>query len=135
MRGHSRELACSQIIGMGSSEAIEAPEWHKDINEEDAIGKFDEPLQLFLGAVRGLPREDWEHIRGELHTLAFFTQGPLLRALLCDRRCVLLIDVIDKVNQEFEALLLEILSECQNQRTEIRDGQGEEHSVCCADFQ
>jgi len=47
MRGHSRELACSQIIGMGSSEAIEAPEWHKDINEEDAIGKFDEPPVAF----------------------------------------------------------------------------------------
>ena len=45
--------------------------------------------------------------------MAFFTQGPLLRALLYDRPCVLLIDEIDKVDQAFEALLLEMLSEWQ----------------------
>jgi MoxR-like ATPase len=52
-------------------------------------------------------------IRRELHTLSFFTQGPLLRSLLYDEPCVLLVDEIDKVDQGFEALLLEIFSEWQ----------------------
>ena len=69
--------------------------------------------KLFLDAVRELPTNGWEDIRREQHTLAFFTQGPLLRALLHDIPCVLLMDEIDKVDQGFEALLLEILSEWQ----------------------
>src|SRR5438477_12523664 len=48
-----------------------------------------------------------------LHTLDFFVQGPLLRSLLYEKPCVLLIDEVDKVDEGFEALLLEILSEWQ----------------------
>ena len=36
-----------------------------------------------------------------------------MRALLWAKPCVLLIDEIDKVDQEFEAILLELLSECR----------------------
>ncbi|MCL5670806.1 MAG: hypothetical protein M1423_05840, partial [Acidobacteria bacterium] len=53
-------------------------------------------------------------IRGRLHSLGFFSQGPLLRALLRrDKPCVLLIDELDKVDQAFEAMLLELLSAWQ----------------------
>jgi MoxR-like ATPase len=52
-------------------------------------------------------------IRSNLHTLDFFVQGPLLRSLLYEKPCVLLIDEVDKVDEGFEALLLEILSEWQ----------------------
>src|SRR5262249_44661673 len=44
----------------------------------------------------------------------FFCEGPLVRALRhLDQPCVLLIDEVDKVDQSFEALLLEILSAWQ----------------------
>src|SRR5207245_11006549 len=57
---------------------------------------------------------DWEALRQELHGLEFFTKGPLLRALLYENKpCVLLVDEIDKVDQEFEALLLEVFSDWQ----------------------
>ena len=84
------------------------------INEDKAIGKFDEALQtLFLEARTEITR-DWEAIRQELHSLEFFTKGPLLRALLYEEKpCVLLVDEIDKVDQAFEALLLEVLSDWQ----------------------
>jgi MoxR-like ATPase len=53
-------------------------------------------------------------VRQRLHTLEFFSEGPLIRALCHQHRaCVLLIDELDKVSQEFEALLLEILSAWQ----------------------
>ena len=43
----------------------------------------------------------------------FFRAGPLMRALEYDKPCVLLIDELDKVDEGFEALLLEILSAWQ----------------------
>ena len=106
------ELACAVAKAAGT--VIERLQCYVGINEEKAIGKFDDALQrLFLEAVRQLPANGWEDIRHELHTLAFFTRGPLLRALLYERPCVLLVDEIDKVDQGFEALLLEMFSEWQ----------------------
>jgi MoxR-like ATPase len=83
-------------------------------SEQEAIGKFDQALQrLFLDA-RIEISHDWEAIRRELHSLEFFARGPLLRALLYEHKpCVLLVDEIDKVDQQFEALLLEVLSDWQ----------------------
>ena len=44
----------------------------------------------------------------------FFVQGPLMRALQhAPKPCVLLIDEVDKVDEEFESMLLEVLSEWQ----------------------
>ncbi|HUF38742.1 MAG TPA: MoxR family ATPase [Anaerolineales bacterium] len=43
----------------------------------------------------------------------FLLQRPLLRAILSDRPVVLLIDEIDRADAEFEAFLLEILSDFQ----------------------
>jgi MoxR-like ATPase len=93
---------------------VERLQCYVGINEDEAIGKFDEALQrLFLETRTGI-NGDWEAIRQELHGLEFFTQGPLLRALLREHKpCVLLVDEIDKVDQEFEALLLEVLSDWQ----------------------
>jgi len=49
----------------------------------------------------------------------FLLPRPLLRALLSERRCVLLIDEIDKSDAEFEAFLLEVLSDFQISVPEI----------------
>ncbi len=85
------------------------------ITEEKAIGKFDEGLQkLFLETQSENVRKDWNEVRQRLHTLDFFAEGPLVRALRHkDRPCVLLVDELDKIDQGFEALLLEILSAWQ----------------------
>ncbi len=45
-----------------------------------------------------------------MHGQQFFSAGPLLRALQYEKPCVLLIDELDKVDQAFEATLLELLS-------------------------
>lgn len=50
---------------------------------------------------------------------SFLEPRPLLQALKSDQGCVLLIDEIDKADQAFEALLLEILSEYQVSIPEI----------------
>jgi len=101
-------------VARSAETRVERLQCYVGINEDQAIGKFDEALQrLFLDARTGI-NGDWEAIRRELHGLDFFTKGPLLRALLYeDKPCVLLVDEIDKVDQEFEALLLEVLSDWQ----------------------
>jgi MoxR-like ATPase len=43
----------------------------------------------------------------------FILPRPLLQAILSEERCVLLIDEVDKADPEFEAFLLEVLSDFQ----------------------
>ena len=85
------------------------------ITEEKVIGKFDEALQkLYLDTQAANLGQDWDQIRSRLHSLDFFAAGPLLRALRYETQpCVLLIDELDKVDHDIEALLLEILSAWQ----------------------
>jgi MoxR-like ATPase len=102
-------------VAKAADTALERLQCFQGISEEKAIGKFDEPLQkLFLETHAEDLDTEWTVIRNRLHSLEFFAEGPLVRALLYeDRPCVLLIDEIDKVDQSFEALLLEILSAWQ----------------------
>ena len=103
------ELAVA--IAQAGETVIERLQCYEGITEEKAIGKFDPALQeLFLRTQGDRIGSDWDTIRGNLHSLNFFVQGPLLRALLREKPCVLLIDEVDKVDQEFEAMLLELLS-------------------------
>jgi MoxR-like ATPase len=55
----------------------------------------------------------WRELQANLKGRDFFRPGPLMRALECEKPCVLLIDELDKVDEGFEALLLEILSAWQ----------------------
>src|SRR5688572_17392695 len=110
----SGKTELAYAVARAAETIVERLQCYVGINEEKAIGKFDEALQeLFLDAgTDGKP--DWEALRQRLHGLEFFTKGPLLRALLYETKpCVLLVDEIDKVDQEFEALLLEVLSDWQ----------------------
>ena len=90
---------------------VERLQCYEGINEEKAIGKFDEPLQRLCVELRSKSASaDWESLQAELHSQQFFSAGPLLRALQYEKPCVLLIDELDKVDHAFEALLLELLS-------------------------
>jgi MoxR-like ATPase len=90
---------------------VERLQCYQGINEEKAIGRFDEPLQRLCVELKAKSASvEWASVRDELHSQQFFSGGPLLRALQCARPCVLLIDELDKVDQAFEAMLLELLS-------------------------
>jgi MoxR-like ATPase len=107
------ELAYAVASAAGA--VVERLQCHEGITEEKAIGKFDEALQeLFLRIEGSQLGDDWKSIRNRLHSLDFFSHGPLLRALLYQEKpCVLLIDELDKVDHAFEAMLLELLSAWQ----------------------
>ena len=98
-------------VAEATSTEIERLQCYEGISEEKAIGKFDEALQRLAVELRCKSGPiEWEQLKQELHSLKFFSAGPLLRALEYPKRCVLLIDELDKVNQAFEAMLLELLS-------------------------
>jgi MoxR-like ATPase len=98
-------------IARATNTEVERLQCFEGINEEKAIGRFDESLQRLAVDMRSKSGQiGWETLKQELHSLDFFTAGPLLRALECPKPCVLLIDEIDKVDAEFEAMLLEMLS-------------------------
>lgn len=107
------ELAYAVATTTGT--VVERLQCYEGITEEKAIGKFDEGLQrLFLETQKERLGEAWDAIRERLHSLDFFAEGPLLRSLRYrERPCVLLVDELDKVDQAFEAMLLEILSAWQ----------------------
>jgi len=102
-------------VAEAGSAIVERVQCYVGITEEKIIGKFDEALQkLFQESQINHLQQEWSEIRERLHTLDFFAEGPLLRALRYkDRPCVLLVDELDKVEQSIEALLLEILSAWQ----------------------
>ncbi|HWZ43061.1 MAG TPA: MoxR family ATPase [Candidatus Saccharimonadales bacterium] len=90
---------------------VERLQCYEGINEEKAIGQFDESLQRLFVELRAKSGDpDWNSLKSELHSHQFFAAGPLLRALRCPCPCVLLIDELDKVDHAFEAMLLELLS-------------------------
>jgi MoxR-like ATPase len=55
----------------------------------------------------------WEATRGDIFGEEFLLTRPLLQAIASPDPVVLLIDEIDKTDQEFEAMLLEVLSDFQ----------------------
>src|SRR5438552_5764622 len=55
----------------------------------------------------------WEDVETNIFTEEFLLERPLLAALRAKESTVLLIDEIDKVDFEFEGLLLELLSDFQ----------------------
>ena len=107
----SGKTQLAYAVATASRTTVERLQCYEGIDEEKAIGRFDEPLQKLCVELRAKSATvDWEFLRTELHSQQFFSAGPLLRALQYELPCVLLIDELDKVDQAFEALLLELLS-------------------------
>jgi MoxR-like ATPase len=99
------ELLETDLIRLQCYEGIEASQ---------AIYDWNYPKQLI--AIRLLERSaNVEEIEKEIYSEKYIVKGPLLRAVLHEgpRPPVLLIDEIDRADEEFEAFLLEFLSEFQ----------------------
>ena len=71
--------------------------------------------------------EAWDEVEDDLFGEDYLLERPLLRALRNPRDTVLLVDEVDKVDFEFEALLLEILSDFQVTIPELGTVTGDHH--------
>ena len=107
----SGKTQLAYAVAEAANTTVDRLQCYEGVNEEKAIGKFDEPLQrLCVEHKAKVSTVDWESLQIELHGRKFFSAGPLLRSLEYENPCVLLIDELDKVDQAFEAMLLELLS-------------------------
>jgi MoxR-like ATPase len=85
---------------------------YEGLDESKALYEWNYKKQLLRIQVE---RESstWEQIEDDIFTEDFLLTRPLLEAIRADEPVVLLIDEVDRVEVETEALLLEILSDYQ----------------------
>ena len=88
---------------------------YEGLDEAKALYEWNYKKQLLriTHARTGSTDETWDTVEDDLFGEEYLLERPLLKALRNPRATVLLIDEVDKVDFEFEALLLEILSEFQ----------------------
>ena len=92
---------------------------YEGLDEAKALYEWNYKKQLLRIQVGKAPAaapgggEDWEDVHDDIFGEDYLLERPLLKALRATEDTVLLIDEVDKVDFEFEALLLEILSDFQ----------------------
>ena len=91
---------------------------YEGIDANQALYEWDYPRQL-LYLRRAAEAEAGGGGSDDLFAERFLVERPLLQAIRKGANCVLLIDEIDRADDEFEAFLLEILSEFQISIPEI----------------
>jgi MoxR-like ATPase len=102
---------------------------HEGIDRSQALYAWDHPRQLLhLRALEASGERPADH-EDELYSGRFLLARPLLRALQLGAGAVLLIDEIDRADDEFEAFLLELLSDFQVSVPELGTIRAEEPPV------
>ena len=87
---------------------------YEGLDESKALFEWNYKKQLLrIQAERATRRTSWEEIEDDIFSEEFLLTRPLLEAIRADEPVVLLIDEVDRVEVETEALLLEILSDYQ----------------------
>jgi len=86
---------------------------YEGIDASQALYEWDYARQLLYVRALSLDGVDSEQATDEVFGTRFLLERPLLKALRAGRRAILLIDEIDRADDEFEAFLLEILSDFQ----------------------
>ncbi len=85
---------------------------YEGLDEAKALYEWNYRKQLLR--IQAEAREaGWERVRDDIFGEEFLLSRPLLTAISEEKPVVLLIDEIDKTDQEFEAMLLEVLSDFQ----------------------
>lgn len=85
---------------------------YEGLDESKALYEWNYQKQLLSIQVQ-MNRQDVDALTRSLFSDDYLLQRPLLRSIRSEEPVVLLIDEIDKSDEEFEAFLLELLSEMQ----------------------
>jgi len=86
---------------------------YEGLDEAKALYEWNYKKQLLRIQAEGGSDEDWTDLSDDIFSDEFLLTRPLLEAIRAEEPVVLLIDEVDRVEVETEALLLEILSDYQ----------------------
>ncbi len=86
---------------------------YEGLDEAKALYEWNYQKQLLRIQADRAQDLGWEEVTQHVFSRDYLLERPLLRAITAPRRVVLLIDEIDKADEEFEAFLLELLSDFQ----------------------
>lgn len=87
---------------------------YEGLDENKALYEWNYQKQLIKIQLSQLDREGGSRkVEENLFSEEYLLERPLLKAIRANQKPVLLIDEIDKVDQEFEAFLFEVLSDFQ----------------------
>jgi MoxR-like ATPase len=110
--GAGKTEVAKVIAAMLGTELIRL-QCYEGLDEARALYEWNYQKQLLRLQADEASGQRWEEISEHLFSRAYLLERPLLRAISAPRKVVLLIDEIDKADEEFEAFLLEILSDFQ----------------------
>jgi MoxR-like ATPase len=86
---------------------------YEGLDEARALFEWNYQKQLLRIQADRAEGRVWSDVAHDVFSRDFLLERPLLRAITAPARVVLLIDEIDKADAEFEAFLLEVLSDFQ----------------------
>ena len=86
---------------------------YEGLDESKALYEWNYKKQLLRIQADREHERDWETVESDIFSEAFLLTRPLLEAIRSKEPVVLLIDEVDRVEIETEALLLEVLSDFQ----------------------
>lgn len=110
--GAGKTEVAKVIAGMLGTELIRL-QCYEGLDEARALYEWNYQKQLLRLQAGEDAGQRWEDLSEHLFSRDYLFERPLLRAISAPRKIVLLIDEIDKADEEFEAFLLEILSDFQ----------------------
>ena len=84
---------------------------YEGLDEAKALYEWNYRKQLLR--IQAGEEAGWEAVQEDIFSEEFLLPRPLMTAISCPEPVVLLIDEVDKTDQEFEAMLLELLSDFQ----------------------
>lgn len=86
---------------------------YEGLDEHHALYEWNYQKQLLYLQAMSKNMADWKKMQKDIFSQDFLLTRPLLKAFLSEKPVVLLIDEIDKSDEEFESFLLEALSDFQ----------------------
>jgi MoxR-like ATPase len=110
--GSGKTEVAKVLADMLSTELVRL-QCYEGLDEARALYEWNYQKQLLRLQADEAQGARWEDVSEHIFSREYLLERPLLKAITAPRRIVLLIDEIDKADEEFEAFLLELLSDFQ----------------------